>query len=188
MLKQCLAVALIAFAVAAPKVAQAAATHWTIDPAKSRLTFTGTQQGAPFDGRFKSFSGTIDFDPAHPEAGHADIVVDIKSVTTDSPDRDAYLPQDNWFAAARFPQAHYMVQSFARSANGYVAHGQLKIRDMTLPLDLPFTLKIDGKTAHATGEARIKRLDYGVGQGEWKDTSTVGDAVTIKLDVAAQTN
>ena len=169
-----------------PLNAQAAVTHWVIDPAKSTLGFAGTQQGAPFDGKFTGFAGTIDFDPASPQSGRADVVVDIKTITTGSPDRDAYLPQDDWFAAGRFPQAHYAVQSFSPAGKDrYVAHGQLKIRDKTLPLDLPFTLRIDGATAHAAGQAKLKRLDYGIGQGEWKDTSSVGDAVTVKLDITA---
>ena len=169
-----------------PLSAEAAPTHWTIVPAKSHLTFTGTQQGAPFDGRFTGFAGAIDFDPASPPTGHADITVEMKTATTDSPDRDGYLPQPNWFDAVKFPQAHYVIQSFAKMPDGqYVAHGQLKIRDITLPLALPFTLTIDGATAHATGQAQLKRLAYGVGQGEWKDTSSVGDAVTVKIDVVA---
>ena len=34
-----------------------------------------------------------------------------------------------------------------------------------------------------TGAVTIKRLDFGVGQGEWKSTESVGDAVKITYKV-----
>lgn len=165
--------------------------EWQILPDQSTLSFSGTQQGAGFDGKFLDFSGTIRLDPDHPETGTAQIRVQTASATTNSPDRDKYIVADSWFASDKFPAALYQIASFEKQADGhFVAHGKLTLRDVTLPLDLPFTLKMetdpDGKiTAHAEGTTSLHRLDYGVGQGEWKDTSMVGDAVTIKINLKA---
>ena len=34
-----------------------------------------------------------------------------------------------------------------------------------------------------SGETTIRRLDYGVGQGDWKSTETVGDEVKLQYQV-----
>jgi len=57
---------------------------------------------------------------------------------------------------------------------------------------LPFELTIGadpaaagGRLATAAGELRISRLDYGVGQGEWASTKTVGEEVVIRIEIRA---
>ncbi len=50
---------------------------------------------------------------------------------------------------------------------------------------LPFNLEIEGNEADAEGTLVIKRTDFGVGQGQWSDTSQVGDEVTIRIDIDA---
>ena len=63
---------------------------------------------------------------------------------------------------------------------------------MTKDVLLPFTLAIgdDPGTpgrllATAKGELTISRLAYGVGQGEWASTKTVGDQVVIAFEIRA---
>ena len=76
-----------------------------------------------------------------------------------------------------------------RGGDRYEAHGQLTIRDVTRDVVLPFELTIEetggGKVANAVGELTISRLDYGVGQGEWASTKTVGEEVVIRIEIVA---
>jgi cytochrome b561 len=173
-----------------PVAAKADMPSWVIDSGKSNLTFSGTQQGAGFEGRFTDFAGTIHFDPASPQAGNGVVTVTMDTATTNSPDRDQYIAKDAWFAVDKFPTATYTIASFEKIANDqFVAHGRLTIRDKTMPLNLPFTLSLDiGKDttiAHVTGEARLNRLDFGIGQGEWADTSMIGNEIVVKVLVTA---
>lgn len=180
--------ALLFFAVAPASARADSLPQWTIDPAQSHLTFEATQMKAPFTGEFKKFGGTIAFDPAHPESGTAAITIDMASVDTKSSDRDANLPTSPWFFTESFPESRFEVASFEKTGdNTYIAHGKLTIREVTLPLDLPFTLDLTegGKTAHVKGETALQRLDYNVGTGDWKDTATVGNSVTVKIDLTA---
>jgi polyisoprenoid-binding protein YceI len=176
---------------ALPLMARAAdIPTWKIDTAKSNLIFSGTQQGAGFEGKFTDFSGTIKFDPDKPAGAGGTVTVTMSSATTNSPDRDQYLGQDAWFAADKFPTATYAITGIEKIANNqFVAHGNLTIRDKTMPLNLPFTFSLDigtGATiAHAIGEARLNRLDFGVGQGEWTDTSMIGNEIVVKVIVTA---
>ena len=55
---------------------------------------------------------------------------------------------------------------------------------MTRDLRLPLKISATATGLELSGETAIKRLDYGVGQGEWKSTEWVGDEVKIHYKVA----
>lgn len=163
------------------------AATWTIDPAQSQLGFTGSQSGTPFTGKFGKFSGTIVFDPAHPGAGHADITVETGSATTGDQQKDGALPGSDWFAADKFPTAHYVATSFKSTGAGtYEAEGTLTIRGIAKPLALPFTLAITGDSAKADGRVQLVRTDYGVGQGAWASAQYVALEVGVSYAIVAK--
>ncbi len=161
--------------------------EWKIDPAQSTLTFEATQMGAAFEGRFEMFSGDIVFSPDHPESSTARIFVDIASVKTGNAERDGYIGEPDWLDAGSFPQAVFKAAAFSHiEANRYVAKGALTLRGVTLPVDIPVTIDIgeDG-IARAEGSFTVKRLEFGVGQGQWTDTTSVGDPVLVRFAVQA---
>jgi polyisoprenoid-binding protein YceI len=165
----------------------AAATHWTADPAHSTLTFSAMQAGAHFEGRFATFDPQIDFDVANPAAGSFVVTVATASAETRDKERDETLRGKDFFDASRWPQARFATTGFSAAGKGrFEAQGKLTIRDTTHPVRLPFTFVVaaDGRTARLSGGTTIQRLDYGVGQGEWTDTTMVGNAVEIHFDLA----
>ena len=50
-----------------------------------------------------------------------------------------------------------------------------------VPIDFQFVATSGG--AKLTGTAKLKRLDFGVGQGDWKSTEWVGDAVNVAFSL-----
>ena len=171
-----------------PAWAENSVTEWKIIPEESAIIFTATQMGAEFDGVFNRFDGNILFDPANPSTGRALIEIDTGSIDANSTDRNKYLPMPDWFNVAVFPTARFETTGFENGLgnNQYVARGNLTIRDRTNPVTLPFTLTVndDGK-AHVTGETKVNRLDFGVGQGQWADVKTVSAEVTVKISLTA---
>jgi polyisoprenoid-binding protein YceI len=164
----------------------ALAAQWIMDKAHSRLSFSGTQVGSTFTGKFSRFDATIDFDPAKPAAGHVVVTVDLTSAGTDDTQRDEALPQSDWFDTAKFPQARFEASGFlAKGGNAFEAPGTLTLRGVSKQLTLPFTLTASGDSAHAVGHVQIVRTDFGVGQGEWKSGDTVGLQVGVDFDVTA---
>jgi len=167
--------------------ASAEAATWTIDTAKSHLGFTGSENGAAFTGRFGTFSGTIVFDPAAPSAGHADVTIATSSATTGDQQKDGALPDSDWFAVAKYPQAQFVATGFKPVGSGaYAAVGTLTIRGVSKPLTLPFTLAISGNTAKADGTVQLIRTDYGVGQGAWSTAQYVALQVSVSFDIVAE--
>lgn len=182
--------ALFALALLLPTAAQAQAPAWQVDPEASRVGFVATQSGSPVEGAFESFEADIRFDPADLEASRVEVVIEVASVDTGSGDRDDLIRSSDLFHAERFPTARFEAERFTRRDDGaFTAHGRLTMRDVTREIELPFTLEIaeqDGRqTARAAGEVTVPRLAYGIGQGQWQDTSIVADEVTIRIDVRA---
>jgi polyisoprenoid-binding protein YceI len=48
---------------------------------------------------------------------------------------------------------------------------------------VPLTIRSTAQGVELSGETTIKRLDYGVGQGEWASTEWVGDDVKLTYKV-----
>ena len=174
--------------------AQAVLPVWIIDPAKSTLTFEATQQGAPISGAFKGFSGDIRFDASRPEESNATIRVDMKTLDSKSADRDQSLRGADWFNLESFPESIYTVSKFEKlNENQYLARGELELRGVKKTLDLPLTITFSTDDAGrdvalAVGEVTLNRQDFGVGQGEWKDTQAVGNPVKVKVSATATRN
>jgi len=160
----------------------ASPVHYVLDQAKSALEFTFMQAGAQNKGKFTRFPVSFDFAPDNP-AGRLDVTVEIASLDTGDKERDDTLKGDDLFAAAKFPQAHFLATQFAKTAAGFEAQGKLTIRDQTRDVRVPFTFRTaveQGATVgYMSGKTTIRRLDYGVGQGDWKATDQVGNEVGV---------
>ncbi len=128
----------------------------------------------------------IHFDPK--DLAHSDVAatIDITSAGTGNGDRDAELPDQDWFWTSHFPRATFVAHGFTPTGPGrYVAAGVLTIRGVAKPLTLPFTLAITGASAKMSAAVQLNRLAFGVGQGEWKATDTVPAGVTVNVQLTA---
>ena len=172
-------------ALSLPAAAGAAgpATGYAVDPQQSRLEFTGVQAGAEFKGSFHKFTADIEFAPDALASSRFDVQIDLKSVDTQDKDRDTTIRGADIFDVAHSPSAHYVTRSFTKTAAGYTAVGALTLRGVTkdVPIDFQFTPSAAG--AKLEGSAKLKRLDFGAGQGDWKSTEWVADAVKISFSL-----
>jgi len=170
-------------ATAAHPAPTAGALAHYVQGAGSTLGFTFEQAGAKTNGRFKQFATTFDYDANNLAASRLDVKVQIASLDTSDKDRDSTLASADLFDVQKYPTATYSAASLAKGANGIEAVGKLTLRNVTKDLRVPLTIKPAGNGLELSGTVTIKRLDYGVGQGEWKATDSVGDAVTITYKV-----
>jgi polyisoprenoid-binding protein YceI len=159
--------------------------HYSLDPAKSTLEFEFVQAGAKNKGKFLKFPVTLEFAPDAAPAGRLDVTVDIASLNTADKDRDETLRGADLFDAAKFPQARFLATRIEKTGAGYVAQGKLTIRGVTRDVPVAFTFRDaneGGKTVgYLAGSTTIHRLDFGVGQGDWKNTGADGIANDVKV-------
>ncbi len=160
-----------------------AADAWTVDPQKSTIVFEGTQAGATFRGAFETWSANIAFSPDDLDASGVTVTIETASAKTGDAQKDANLPTPNWFNAGAQPTAIFKTETIAQTDDGYLAKGTLTLRDVTKPVELPFTLTIDGSHAEMVAETTVNRTDYGIGAGIPIDM--IADEVTIAVTVSA---
>jgi polyisoprenoid-binding protein YceI len=165
-------------------VCAAAPASYTADPGASRLEFVGVQAGANFKGAFHKFAAAVDFAPDALASSRIDVQIELNSVDTMDKDRDTTIRGADVFDVAHWPTAHYVTRSFSKTATGFAAVGALTLRGVTkdVPIDFQFTQTAAG--AKLEGTAKLKRLDFGAGQGDWKSTEWVADAVQISFSLS----
>lgn len=162
-----------------------AATQWTAQPANSKISFVAKQAGAEFEAVFQKFTANIKFDPKDLPGSRFDVTIDVASVNSKDGERDTELKTPALFDTRKFPTAHYVAEKFTDRGGGkYAATGKLTLRDVTRDTPIEFTFVEKGGVATLTGTSAIKRLDFGVGQGEWKDTSGVPNDVKIRFTLS----
>ena len=172
--------------VAAVKPAPAVAlTAQKILPMQSSIHFTSTQMGVPVQGRFTRMTGTVQFDAKNLAATRIAIDVPVASATLDSEDADAELPKADWFNAAAFPQASFVLSDAKALGQGeYEVQGSLRIKGQSLPIKSTVQMTQSQGITWASGSFRISRLAYKIGSGPWGDTSVVADPVDVKYKIA----
>jgi polyisoprenoid-binding protein YceI len=158
----------------------ALAQTWQVDAARSTLAFTNSYQNVQYTGQFRHFTADIVFDPADLTRAKFDVTVDITSLDTQNSERDQAALGAGFFDTTKFPRAHFVTRGFRKAANGEVlADGALTLRGITRPVTLVVKFVPDGDTATLDVTAQLKRLDFGIGTGQWADTSMIGNGVSV---------
>lgn len=166
---------------------------WTLDPVHSSVEFTVRHLGlAKVRGSFARFDATLSVgDDLATTAVHATIEVD--SVDTANPDRDAHLRTSDFFDAASHPTMKFSSTAISGTPDdGYRLIGELTLHGVTRPVDLDvefFGTSIQpmdqSERAGFTATGSISRKDFGM---EFNvplggDKFMVSDTVNIELNI-----
>ena len=167
----------------------AAAAEWIAVPECSSLVFFATQQGARFQGRFVRFDARVAVDGDASRPDRIEATIDLASVDTADDERDEAVRDEDFFDTARYPRSKFVTQTIDRRGKGFRATADLTIRDLSRPVVFDFTwlAPSDGRgRARLQGSSILRRLDFGVGQGDWADTDWVGDQVEVRVDLCLE--
>lgn len=184
MTRSCLrAIALALLCMLGSSAAQAMRYN-TLQPGRSGLSFIYRQMGAPMDGRFTRFSGSIDLDTAALANARAHLDIDVTSIDTGALDANAQITTKPWFNTAAFPRASFEMTNITFvKANQYKVSGTLSIKGKARPIIAPATLIEKPGGAVFEGEVPILRADFGIGEGEWADYGLVANEVKIRFSL-----
>ena len=170
----------LALAVGCP----ASAGSWRADQSAGGLSFEATQAGARFTGHFERFTADIAFDPAAPADCRFDVTINTASAQTGESQRDGLLQGQDFFWVERYPAASFRGSGCQPAESGFELAGELTLRGVTRPVSLRFDFEPGPDGSRLTGATTLRRLDFGVGQGEWAATQWVGGDVTVRFDLA----
>lgn len=152
------------------------------DQDSGRLEFEGVADGSGFSGSFGEFEVQLCMDES---LADAEIRVTVKTGSADTGNRlrDGELHGKNLFAVDTFPESTWVSTAIEADGDGFVAEGDLTLRDITK--NQTVKLQLDGNVL--TGSANILRLDWGVGQGaDFEDPDFVRNRVDLSFELALE--
>jgi polyisoprenoid-binding protein YceI len=120
-------------------------------------------------GRFNSFDGTFDYDPAAGAAAQkVSVNVNTASVDTNWAVRDKHLRSEDFLDVKKFPTASFVSSGFEGNEKGGTMTGTLTLHGVSNKVSIPVTKVGEGKDpwggyrAGFEGKLNITRKDYGI--------------------------
>ncbi|HZA79011.1 MAG TPA: YceI family protein [Acidimicrobiales bacterium] len=169
-----------------------AAGEWKVDPAHSGIYFKIRHLGLTnVRGMFKSFDATLNVGDTLDSVA-VTATIDLASVDTNQPDRDAHLLSTDFFAADKNPQITFTSTGVSGADGEYELAGDLTINGITKAVSFPVEFNGievhpgDGKPhAGCTATAVVNRNDFGVdfNMPIGIDKLAMGEKVTVELDL-----
>jgi polyisoprenoid-binding protein YceI len=170
-------------------------SNWNIDTTHSTISFSVRHMVvAKVRGSFKDWSGTLTFDPEHPERSSVEAEIAATSIDTGVADRDNHLRSADFFDVETFPTMRFTSDRVEKVGERSLrVIGDLTIRDITreVALDVEFA----GKAVDPWGNDRvafsastaIDRTDFGLKWNQALEAGgvLVGERVSIEFDVQA---
>lgn len=161
---------------------------WQIDYANSYIKFSGDQAGASFTGQWQAWQADIRFSGTNLGASQFDVTIDIASVASGDAERDGYIVGEDFFNQEQYAQASFVASEFTKQEGGYTTIGQLTMKNTTKPAEFNFTISETAQGNELVGRARLDRLAWNIGTGDWADTSWVGQFVDVEVKVVTMKN
>lgn len=159
-------------------------SDWAVQD--GNLEITVVQMGAEVLGSFADWTANISFDeqPVDGKHGSVDVTIAVGSLTLGSVTTEA-LGSD-FFDASQFATASFMAEILPGEGQGsYLADGSLTIRDVTVPVSMPFSLEIQDDVAVMRGAVELDRREFEMGKN-FPDDSSVGFSVMVAVQLTAQ--
>ena len=167
--------------------------RWTLDRSHSSLVFSIRHLGlARVHGRFDDFDATLEIAPDL-AASRVEATVELASVKTGQPDRDAHLRGTDFFSVERHPQMRFVSTRLTGAGDLWDLTGDLTLNGRTHPITLH--IEVGGlqafpgdNTVHlgvvATGS--LRRSAFGIEFGLIPlggEKLALGDEVKFEIDL-----
>jgi polyisoprenoid-binding protein YceI len=168
-------------------------SKWNNDPTHSSIKFTVSHLTvSEVEGRFKTFTGTIETPGDDFNNASITFTADVNSITTEDNTRDNHLKSDDFFNAEKYPQMTFKSTSFKKMRNNiYSLEGDLTIRDVTK--HVTFAVLYGGTVTDPWGNVKagfkatgkVSRKAFGLKWNKLTEAggAVVGDEVNIILNL-----
>ena len=180
--------------MATTSVTPASVTTWKLDPAHSSAEFKVKHMMiSNVKGSFSGLTGTLSENTADPTRSSITASIDINSLSTGDPQRDAHLKSADFFDAETYPTMTFKSTQVKRKGEGeYEVTGDLTIHGVSKPV----TFAVEGPSTPGkdpwgntriglSATTKINRKDFGLTWNAALETGgiLVGEDVQITLDV-----
>jgi polyisoprenoid-binding protein YceI len=176
----------------APALALAAPSTWTLDASHSSAGFAVKHLViSTARGTFTAVSGKLVLDEADLARSTVEATIDVNSIDTQVPDRDAHLKSPDFFDVAKYPTITFKSTKVAETGkDGLKVTGDLTMHGVTRPVTLDVTASPEVKGLYGetrrgySATTKLNRKDFGLAWNKMVEAGpAVGDQVTITLDL-----
>lgn len=165
---------------------------WKVDAAHSGIHFKVRHLGlSNVRGRFNDFDASLTVGESLDDVSIA-ATIQMASVDTSNPDRDAHLLSTDFFTADQNPTIEFRSTKITADDGDYTLDGDLTVNGITRPISFPVEFT-GAEVFPATGnthagfyaEAQVNRSDFGVdfNMPIGVDKLALGEKVKVELDL-----
>ncbi len=104
---------------------------YQIDPSHSSVEFSVRHIFSQVSGKFKTFSGVIQYDPKSLENASVEATIKVASIDTDNEKRDNHLKSPDFFDAEKYPEITFKSESVKNQEGGLLLKGDLTMHGVT---------------------------------------------------------
>jgi len=137
---------------------------WKADEKTSTVNFelpAGDKKGT-----FSNLTTTIDFDAKNLSTSKITAGIDVSTIKAGNEKLETHLLSADFFDAMKFPKITFTSTEITSTSAGYLAKGNLTMKDSTKVIELPFTFTESAKDkAVFSGTMTLNAGDFGVIKG-----------------------
>ncbi|ARS42784.1 lipid-binding protein [Sphingobacteriaceae bacterium GW460-11-11-14-LB5] len=162
---------------------------YTVDAAKSTITWIGKKVTGSHNGTIALQSGTLAVNGKNVTGGT--FTIDMNSIkdADGSAKLEGHLKADDFFGAAKFPTSTFVITKVAGSGANLTVTGNLTIKGITKPLSFPATVTVnaDGTVSALAGKITVDRTKYDIRYGSKSFFDSIGDkAIDDNFELAVK--
>jgi polyisoprenoid-binding protein YceI len=166
--------------------------RWTIDQTRSKLQFSLHHLIImQIRGRFRQWGGTLFLDRAEPWLSSVQVWIDLGSIETDEPERDAHIRSAEFLEVARFPRAAFESDTVEIRDQRVAVRGRLDLHGIVHDIELEVEPRKESRDPGGQPRSRYKvsgsldRQAFGLHWNQDLDIGgvVVGDQIQLSADV-----
>ena len=129
------------------------AETYSIDAVHSSVGFGVRHIVSRVSGGFTDFSGTIMYNPDHPEKSSVEVTIKVASINTNSGRRDNHLRSPDFFDAEKYPEIMFKSTAAKKQGDKLMVTGDLTMHGVTKSVVVP--VEVLGVGTHPMSKARV---------------------------------
>lgn len=169
------------------------AQTYDIDTAHSGASFSVKHMMVTnVSGRFSNIKGKVVFDEKNLAKSSIEATVDVNTINTNEPKRDAHLKSPDFFDTEKFPTMTFKSTKVYKAGGVTKVDGTLTLHGVSKPVTLTLE-ELSGEVKHPMGsivrgtvaKTKINRKEFGLGWNKALDTGgvMVSEEVAITLEI-----
>jgi len=141
------------------------AGNWKADTANAKVNFTVHGPFGTVHGSFTGLTATINFNEKNLSGSSIEASIDAKTVSTGVSLRNSDLRnKEEWLNTDKYPRISFKSKKIEKTDKGFKAIGDLTIKGITKPAEIPFTFTNKESSGVFAGQFTVTRSDYNIGK------------------------